>query len=270
MKKVQKLVGEIPISAISVLAKKAGEETRRVKDIVFIHMSWGGAWAFSFYIKFFAKNGYNCHAFDLRGHGKSGGTVEGATMQDYVDDVRTVVMELGLNNPIVIGHSMGGLIALMYSAQYGSSATVSLDGSPSLEVQKTSEEKQYPVSYTPKDSGMPTNPLKAMAVLPDIYPWRLIKMKKMLTVESGVARSERKKGISIPKEKLTQPLFFIGAENGTSLPFGIGIKKVRAQADYYNATVVEIKGATHPGILIGKHWKKSAKAILGWLRENNL
>ncbi|NQV92876.1 hypothetical protein HQ403_00025 [Candidatus Kaiserbacteria bacterium] len=165
---------------------------------------------------------------------------------------------------------MGGLIALMYSVQYGSSATVSLDGSPGLEVQKTSEEKTYPRVYTPKDSGMPTNPFKAMMLLHDIYPWRLIKMKKLLTVESGVARSERKLGVSVPKEKLTQPLLFIGAEKGTSLPFGIGIEKVRAQADYYGADVVEIGGATHPGLLIGKHWKESAQAILKWCKKNNL
>ena len=99
---------------------------------------------------------------------------------------------------------------------------------------------------------------------------KLMKMKKMLRVESGVARSERKRGISVPKEKLTQPLLFVGAEKGTSLPFGIGIEKMRNQAEYYKAPVVEIRGASHPGLLIGKHWKKSAKAIFGWLKENNL
>ena len=107
-------------------------------------------------------------------------------------------------------------------------------------------------------------------VLPDIYPWRLMKMKKKLGVESGVARSDRKRGVSIPKETLTMPLLFIGAEKGTSLPFGIGIEKATKQAKYYNAPVVEIENATHPGLLIGKHWKKSAEAILGWLRNNNL
>ena len=233
-------------------------------------MSWGGTWAFKFYMKFFSDAGYNCHALDLRGHGKSGGSVEGTTMQDYVDDVRVVVRNLGTENPIIIGHSMGGLIALMYSAQYGSKGTISLDGSPSLEVQKTSEEKTYPASYTPKDSGMPTNPIKAMLALPDIYPWRLMMMKKMLGVESGVARSERKLGISIPKEKLSMPLLFVGAEKGTSLPFGIGIEKARAQGEYYGAPAIEIRGATHPGLLIGKHWKKCAEAISKWLKENNL
>ncbi len=264
MKITTKNIGNIPIATASITPVGA------TKDIIFIHMSWGGLWAFNYYMNFFADAGYSVHALDLRGHGKSGGTVEKTTMQDYVDDVDTAVQGLGLVNPIVVGHSMGGLIALMYSAQHPSSATISLDGSPSLEAQKTSEEKTYPDSYTPQDSGMPANPFKAMMALPDMYPWRLVKLKKNLGVESGVARSERKRGVSISKENLTAPLLFVGAEKGTSLPFGIGIEKARAQAEYYDAPIIEIKGASHPGILMGKYWKKSAQAILDWLGKNNL
>jgi len=97
---------------------------------------------------------------------------------------------------------------------------------------------------------------------------RLMLMKFKLGVESGVARSERKRGVSVSKESLTRPLLFVGAEFGTSLPFGIGIEKARMQANYYGATVFEIKGATHPGLLIGRHWKESAQKILDWLASN--
>jgi len=261
IKRSERMVGDVRVVSVSPVTTNAG-----TRDIFFIHMSWGGAWAFDLYMDYFAHHGHNTHALDLRGHGKSGGTVEGTSMQDYVNDVKDAIDTLPLENPIVVGHSMGGLVALMYSAQHGSSGTVSIDGSPPLEVQKTSEEKHYPLSYTPQDSGMPRNPIKTMMLLPDIYPWRLMKLKMNLKVESGVARTDRKIGVSIPKEKLNMPLLFIGAANGTSLPgFGIGIKKARAQAEYYGAPIVEIEDATHPGILIGKHWKKSADAILEWL-----
>lgn len=240
------------------------------KDLVFIHMSWGSSWAFKYYIPFFVEAGYRCHSLDLRGHGQSGGSVEGATMQDYVDDVHAAVTVLQLDSPVVIGHSMGGLIALMYSDQHAVSGTVSLDGSPTLEVQKTSEEKTYPADYTPADSGMPTSPFQVMKSLPDIYLWRLMGLKKNLTVESGVARSDRKRGMSVPKDSLQAPLFFVGAEKGTSLPFGIGIDKARAQAEYYEAPLYEVKGASHPGLLIGKYWSDAAGSVLSWLKDNNL
>lgn len=259
-------VGVIPLATVSALSANPAESP----NLVFIHMSWGGSWVFKNYINFFAKTGYNCYALDLRGHNKSGGSVEGATMQDYVNDVQSVVAALGARDPIIIGHSMGGLIALMYSSQFVASATISLDGSPPLEVQKASEEKTYPAAYKPQDAGMPSNPLKAMFKMGDINLWKLIKMKSKLGLESGIARSEREKGISIPKEKLMMPLLFIGAQYGASLPFGFGIEKVRQQAEYYGAPVIEIKGASHPGLLIGKHWKRSAQAILEWLEEKNI
>jgi len=265
MKVVQTFHGAAPIAVKSIYAHNDD-----ASDILCIHMSWGGAWTFKFYLKLFSNHGYNCHAVDLRGHGNSGGRVEGATMQDYVEDVRSCVVGINLKNPIVIGHSMGGLIALMYSSQFGSSATISLDGSPPIEVQLISAKKQYPRSYTAYNAGMPRNPIKVMYALSDIPIIRLIKMKFSLGKESGIARSNRKLGISIPKELLKQPLLFIGAENGTSLPFGIGIEKASKQARYYNAPIIEIKGASHPGLLIGKHWKQTSIAILEWLKESNL
>lgn len=78
--------GDVPIHTISFSADK-----KAAGDIMFVHMSWGGAWAFFNYLPFFAQQGYNAHALDLRGHGKSGGSVEGATMQDYIEDIRTAV-----------------------------------------------------------------------------------------------------------------------------------------------------------------------------------
>lgn len=265
MNKLHNKHGSLPIATVSVLA----EDAKNATDIMFIHMSWGGTWAFDYYLDFFAERGYNAHALDLRGHGESGGTVEGATMQDYVDDVHAAVTGLELDNPVIVGHSMGGLVALDYSAQHGSKATVAMDSSPPIEVQKESKEKEYKPAYTPADSGMPSNPIKVMSALPDIaiFPWRLAKLKRSLGVESGVARSDRKRGVSVPKEEIPQPLLFIGGEKGTSLPFGIGIEKARKEAEYYDAPVVEIKGATHPGILIGWHWKGAAREILNWLEE---
>lgn len=266
MKPRRSFLGDIPIATTSVYAEHADG----AEDIVFIHMSWGGAWAFANYMNFFAQRGYNCHAVDLRGHGKSGGTVVNATMQDYVDDVRIAVEGLQLANPIFVGHSMGGLVALMCGAQLGGAGVISMDGSPSIEVQKVSEKKTYPKSYKPTDAGMPKNPMQVMRALPDIPFMKLMKMKFSLGVESGVARSERKHGISVPREHLAMPLLFVGAEDGTSLPFGIGIEVARAQAQYYQAPVVRIQNTTHPGLLIGENWPVAARAILQWLQEHNL
>jgi len=51
-------------------------------------------------------------AIDLAGHGESGSGRAGWPLADFAKDVRAVVDELGLEKVILVGHSMGGPIAL--------------------------------------------------------------------------------------------------------------------------------------------------------------
>lgn len=233
--------------------------------IVLVHGSWGSGMMWVGYSQYLSQKGWDVYALDLRGHGKSAGEVAGATMEDYANDVVQVVSEHDLSNPIIVGHSMGGLVALMYARDHGAKAVVAIDPSPSKEVQGEGEKKDYPEAYSPMDAGMPADPMEVMKALPDIPQEKLMKMKEMLGMESGVARSERKFGISVPKEKLTMSVLFVGGELGESVPFGIGINTAEAMADYYEEDVIEIKGATHPGILIGEHAMEAVTQIENWL-----
>ena len=265
MKKKEIIVGEQKIHVVV----SQPEVLEYPRALVLVHGSWGAGWMWNVYVEFFVSKGWQVVTLDLRGHGKSGGTVEGALMGNYVDDIHTVVDELELEGPVIIGHSMGGLIALMYGAEHLTSAVISIDGSPSIEVQKESKEMKYPLSYMPMDAGMPADPQAAMMAFPDLKPEQLIMMKDMLGKESGVARSERKLGISVPKNQLDIPLLFVGAEKGVSVPFGIGVEKARAMAEYYDGDIFEIQEATHPGILVGEHAGKSAEVIERWLVEQD-
>ena len=49
---------------------------------------------------------------DLAGHGGSGGTREAWTIEAFGSDPKAVVDELGLDRVILVGHSMGGLVAV--------------------------------------------------------------------------------------------------------------------------------------------------------------
>jgi len=92
-------------------------------------------------------------------------------------------------------------------------------------------------------------------------------MKEMLGMESGVARSRRKMGISVPKESIQAPMLFIGTEKTDSVSFGVGIEKSRAMAEYYDGDFVKIEGATHPGILMREMWMKGAETIGNWVKK---
>lgn len=55
---------------------------------------------------------------DARGHGRSEGPEEGYNTALMADDLAGVITGLGLSQPLVMGHSMGGATTLMLAATY--------------------------------------------------------------------------------------------------------------------------------------------------------
>ena len=51
-------------------------------------------------------------ALDMAGHGQSIPPPAGATLEDYVSQARRLLDDLGITAANVVGHSMGGLVAL--------------------------------------------------------------------------------------------------------------------------------------------------------------
>jgi pimeloyl-ACP methyl ester carboxylesterase len=62
---------------------------------------------------------YYVIALDLRGHGDSDWVVPPAyEIEDYVSDVEEICSALNLVSPVVVGHSLGGFIALTYATRH--------------------------------------------------------------------------------------------------------------------------------------------------------
>lgn len=66
----------------------------------------------------FARKGHRVVAMDLRGHGRSDKPEQSYTMQLFTDDLAWMCAQLGLKKPVVIGHSMGGVVALALALRY--------------------------------------------------------------------------------------------------------------------------------------------------------
>ncbi|GAA3660343.1 hypothetical protein GCM10022224_024610 [Nonomuraea antimicrobica] len=77
-------------------------------------------------------DGHRAVAMDLRGHGLSGdGPWEWARV---LDDIEAVVRHLGLGNPAIAGHSLGGMLAVQWALRHPECpAVVNLDGLRSAE-----------------------------------------------------------------------------------------------------------------------------------------
>jgi pimeloyl-ACP methyl ester carboxylesterase len=64
---------------------------------------------------------------DLRGHGESEASADGKySVEGFADDAAAVIEELGFDRPVVVGHSMGGLVAMALGARPGATSGVVL------------------------------------------------------------------------------------------------------------------------------------------------
>ncbi len=81
------------------------------------------------------RNGHRVVAVDLRGHGQSGGRESEQTTTEFAGDLAWLCYELGVHRPAVVGHGLGGAVALEMATHYPDlpTAVVALDtpiGSP--------------------------------------------------------------------------------------------------------------------------------------------
>ncbi|MBT9130961.1 MAG: Monoacylglycerol lipase [candidate division WS2 bacterium] len=89
--------------------------------IIMIHGMWGGDWCFTNFQNYFEKQGYPCLNPILRYHDiKPGDKTDprlGATsLLDFVADLETLIKLLP-QKPIIMGHSMGGILAQMLGSR---------------------------------------------------------------------------------------------------------------------------------------------------------
>ena len=77
----------------------------------------------------FASGGHRVVAVDLRGHGRSDKPQQDYTIQLFADDLAWTCHRIGVEKPVVVGHSLGGVVAFDLAARYPDmlSAVVMLD-----------------------------------------------------------------------------------------------------------------------------------------------
>jgi pimeloyl-ACP methyl ester carboxylesterase len=86
------------------------------KPIIFIH-GWLGSKNFWELIKPFLDIKNTLVFYDQRCHGNS--KCSDFDIDVLADDLDNLIQELDLEDPIIVGHSMGGMTALKYASKYG-------------------------------------------------------------------------------------------------------------------------------------------------------
>lgn len=83
--------------------------------LIMVHGAFCGGWAFERFRTPFEAAGYPCLTPDLRGRG-AGQTVAGVSMADFAGDIARLIAAQP-EPPVLIGHSLGGLVAQMAAAK---------------------------------------------------------------------------------------------------------------------------------------------------------
>lgn len=104
-------------------------------DTIFmIHGMWGGGWYWSKFRAFFEDRGFRCVATTLRYHDVDPAAppdpnLGTTSLLDYARDLEEEIASLG-TDPILMGHSMGGLLSAILASRGHGKALVQLNPGP--------------------------------------------------------------------------------------------------------------------------------------------
>lgn len=89
----------------------------RGRPVVFLH-GWLGSWRYWFPTMEVVAEQFRTYSFDFWGFGDSRRQASQISIQNYSDQVVRFLDELGIEKAILVGHSMGGMVALKTAIQY--------------------------------------------------------------------------------------------------------------------------------------------------------
>ena len=100
-------------------------------ELLFVHGWCCDRTAFKPQFDHFART-HAVTALDLRGCGRSDCPADGYTIPDFADDLARFCAEVGIEKPVVVGHSLGGMIGVELAARHPSvpGALVLVDPGP--------------------------------------------------------------------------------------------------------------------------------------------
>jgi len=244
--------------------------------ILFVHGAWHGAWCWDeHFLPYFAKHGFTSYALSLRGHGHSHGNekLRWTSIADYVSDVAQVVKQLPVT-PVLVGHSMGGLVVQKFLETHQAPAAVLLASVPITGVLRTALRilARHPIAFLKANLILGLYPIVGKPKLTrelffseDISEEKLKHYFKQIRDESYRAFLDMLI-FALPKpQKIKTDMLVLGAENDKIfLP-----DQVETTAKTYNTNHKLWPGMAHD-MMLEKNWQSVADYIIDWLRSKNL
>jgi len=250
---------------LNVVTARPETGTRR-RPLLFVHGSWHGAWCWANFLDWFAERGWESHAIDLRGHGESPNdrSLRRTRIKHYVEDVAGVVSSID-EAPIIIGHSMGGLIVQHYLEDHQLPGAVLLNPVPIGGVWRASLRilRRHPIKFLKANLVWDLKPLvenreiAAGLFLPDdSTDAEVDSMWVELQGESYLAYLEMLLIVRPRPQLVHSPVAVVAGPEDRIFSLGEHRKTARA----YGVDLNVIDGAAHD-LMLGPHWEEAAQAV---------
>jgi len=250
------------------------ERRSRRRPLLFVHGELAGSWVWERYLGYFASRGWEGHALNLRNHFWSQ-TADPATLSfdTYTEDVVATLERLG-SGVVVIGHGMGGLLALKAAERAPIAGVVLLSPEPPRDLRvaaRQHELRDVPDVYGRARIGWSTLPEKLQRDHRDLSLADVLRIQHLLGQkphESGRARRQVLGGVAVDRRPFAElPRLVIGAGLDRLVPE----ETSERVAEWLGAEYEPFGAHSHYGLVVGEEsHQQVAEAIRGFLEAHRL
>lgn len=252
------------------------EANPHLTPLLFVHGAWHGAWCWSeHFLPYFAHHGYTSHALDLRGHGKSEGRTKlrWKSIADYVSDLTQIASQLE-RPPVLIAHSMGGLVVQKYLESHAAPAAALLASVPPTGALRTTLNiaLHHPFPFLKANLTLKLYPIIGTPALTQAAFFSPDMPEEKVKAYFACMQNESYRAFldmivfSLPRPKRVKtPMLILGGERDTIFTR----KEIEATARAYHTHAYLFPHMAHD-LMLEEGWQIVADSILHWLEEQGL
>lgn len=247
------------------------ERRSRRRPLLLLHGELGGSWLWHRYQAYFARRGWESHALNLRAHYWSdvADFVE-LTFDWYLDD-STAAFDALPRPPVVVGHGMGGLLALKLAERRPVEGLVLLSSALPAGVAAPAPPhvvRAVPPVFRRDFIGWHGMPEHLRRLDPDLTIADALRVQHMMGAESGAARRDLLRGVPLDLEAVSAtPTLVVGGGRDRLYPEPGSDRLARALGAGY----VPFGAHSHYGLVIGESsHEQVADAIRLFLEQHKL
>ena len=250
------------------------ERRSRRKPLLFVHGELGGSWLWERYLGYFAGRGWEGHALNLRNHhwSKTADPAE-LSFEMFVEDVASVIARLG-PSVVVIGHGMGGLLALKAAERQPVVGLVLVAPEAPGELRLAAQQhelRDIPELYGKSAIGWATLPERLQRDHADLSIADILRIQHLMGQkphESGRARRAVLRGIRVNRTAFESiPRLVIGGGLDRQVP----VESAERVAEWLDAPYEPFGAHSHYGLVVGEDsYQQVADSIRAFLELNRL